>query len=132
MATKPLKFRNIEELEKKINLYFEYCDNFTKTIYEDGEEKIISAPKPYTVTGLALYLGMSKDTLINYHGKAGYKDIIERAKLRIHAYAEEQLFTNNRQAAMIFNLKNNWGWKDKTEQEVDLNNTIQVIPPSFD
>ena len=100
---RPLKFRSVKELQKKIDEYFELCK----------EEK-----KPYTITGLALALCTTRDLLVDYESKDKFSDTIKRAKLKIHNYAEESLFTRNNTSGVIFNLKNNFGWNDKTETEL--------------
>lgn len=97
---KPLKFQSVEELQKKIDEYFDSCN-------EESE--------PITITGLALALDTSRETLCNYEEKAEYFDTIKRAKLRVqHAYEKRLVRRGN--GGDIFALKN-FGWVDK--QEVD-------------
>ena len=38
--------------------------------------------------------------------------------MKCQQYAEEFLFVGKNAAGVIFNLKNNYGWRDKTEQEL--------------
>ena len=117
---KPLKFKTVEELEKKINEYFDYCD----------ENK-----RPYLVTSLALFLDTSRETLNNYEAKTEYFDTINKAKQKILSYAEEQLFKHNGQVAgPIFSLTNNYSqyYKNKlyTQDETDyksINDKLQKI-----
>jgi len=73
--------------------------------------------KPYTVTGLAVALDTTRDTLIDYQKKDEFSDTIKRAKEMCHQYAEDSLFIGKNPIGAIFNLKNNYGWQDK--QEVD-------------
>ena len=42
---------------------------------------------------------------------------IEKAKLRCHMFAEESLWRKTQVAGVIFNLKNNYDWKDKMTNE---------------
>lgn len=42
-------------------------------------------------------------------------DTIKNAKLKIENYLEKHLVTDNGVTGIIFNLKNNYGWKDKQE-----------------
>lgn len=98
METKPLKFKTVEELQQKIDNYFASCD--------EQEE-------PITITGLALALDTSRETLCNYEEKEEYFDAIKRAKLRVqHAYEKRLVKRGN--GGDIFALKN-FGWVDKTE-----------------
>lgn len=88
----------------------------------------ISQPKPYTITGLAVFLGTSRQTLINYENRDEYFDTIKGAKDRIEQYWENQLLGSHA-TGPIFNLKNNYGWEDTqkfdhTTKGKQLPNTI--------
>ena len=117
---RPLKFISVEELESKIEEYFEYCDNtIVKKILNKNQEVIAEITKPYTITGLAHWLGTNRQTLINYEKKDGFFDTIKDAKSRIEAcYEERALLGDNSPVVSIFTLKNNFNWKDKTEQDI--------------
>lgn len=98
----PLKWKTPEELQQKIDEYFAACD-------VKGE--------PYTICGLALALGTTRETLLEYEKSVSgrrvvYADIVKKAKLRCQHYAELQLFKAKNPAGVIFNLKNNYGWRD--------------------
>lgn len=99
-AGRPKKYNKKEEIEEKIEKYFNECD-------EKG--------KPYTVTGLGLALNMSRQDLINYSKDEEFFDTIKKAKLKIENYLEEHLLTDTSVTGIIFNLKNNYNWKDKQE-----------------
>lgn len=101
----PLKFKSVTELQQKIDEYFEL----------EGEQP--------TITGLALHLDTNRQTLINYENKDGYIDTIKKAKMRVEKVMEQKLYGHN-VTGMIFNLKNNFGWKDKTEVEQNVNASI--------
>lgn len=101
---RPLKFKSAKELQNKIDEYFAYCDKHEK---------------PYTITGLALALDTSRDILLNYEEREEFSNTIKKAKLKCQAYAEEQLFINRNTAGVIFNMINNYGWKNK--QDIDTN-----------
>lgn len=103
---RPLKFKNAKEIEKAAEKYFKECDeNF----------------KPYTMTGLAIALDTSRQTLINYSNKEEYFDTIKKVKDKVEQYAEEKLFTGSNTAGVIFNLKNNYGWVDRQEVDTKVN-----------
>lgn len=111
---RPLKFQSVEELNEKIEAYFDSCWDEEESCYK----------RPYTITGLALALDTSRKVLLDYERRNDeYSDTIKRAKNRVENYAEEALFTSKQTAGVIFNLKNNHGWVDKTEQQVDANHT---------
>lgn len=97
---RPKKYTKKEEIESKIEEYFKNCDIHNK---------------PYTVTGLGLALNMSRQDLINYSKDKEFFDTIKKAKLKIENYLEEHLVTDSSVTGIIFNLKNNYNWKDKQE-----------------
>jgi hypothetical protein len=103
-------------MQKSIDDYFIAIDTYN----ENRSEK--ERFKPYTVTGMALHLGFcSRQSLIDYEGKDEYFDTIKKAKARIEQFNEEMLYKDGQVTGIIFNLKNNFDWKDKTE--VDATNT---------
>jgi hypothetical protein len=85
--------------------------------------KVLTKQRPYTISGLALALNTTRETLLDYQAKKTYSDTIKAAKARCEAYVEERLFDSNA-AGVIFNLKNNYQWVDK--QEVDGEQKIIV------
>lgn len=100
---RPRAFKSVEEVEEKINAYFNYC-----------EEK----EKPYTMSGLAYYLEVSRQTLVNYSNEDEYFDTIKKARDRVQMQLEENALSNKANPTFtIFNLKNNFDWKDKMEVE---------------
>ena len=114
----PLKFKSNQELQSKIDDYFNSC--FVDSIDEDTGEKIKKCVRPLTITGLALALDTNRHTLLEYEEKDEYTHTIKRAKLRIESFAEEQLFTNPRTAGVIFNMVNNWAWQNKQENKSEI------------
>ena len=93
-------------MQKAIDEYFRECDTNNE---------------PYTVTGLALALDMTREGLIHYANKDGFTDTIKKAKQRVEAYIEKKMYGNN-VTGLIFNLKNNFGWVDR--QEIEQHNTF--------
>lgn len=77
----------------------------------------ISKPKVMTVSALAVFLGTSRETLINYNERPEFFDTIKEAKDIIESHWERKLDGSN-VTGVIFNLKNNWKWADRTEQEI--------------
>lgn len=113
MLGRPKKYERVEDMEKDIEKYF---------AKQDAEGL------PYTVSGLALALGMTRETLLRYEENDIFSDTIKRAKQKIEEYVETRLFVSGIATGVIFNLKNNFGWKDKQEieQNGEMNNTVTV------
>lgn len=96
---RPLKFKTVEELEEKVQNYF----NTTKR-------------EEWTITGLALALDTSRETLINYQNKEEYFDTIKKAKDMVEHSYEIDLKKTGR-TGTIFALKN-FDWRDKMETDI--------------
>ena len=102
--TNALKFKTEEELKDAINKYFQKC----------GEKE-----KPYTMSGLALSLGIDRTTLINYGKRDLFSTLIKNAKAKVEEQLEESLYRLGNNSGVIFNLKNNYGWRDTVEVKQD-------------
>lgn len=124
---RPLKFKTVEELETKIEEYFKSC--WTKQVLrgekgkpildEEGKPQVVEVQyKPYTVSGLAYALDVDRKTLLNYSDREEFFHTVTRAKKKIEAYAEESLWTPKIATGVMFSMKNNYGWKDKTETDI--------------
>ena len=113
---RPMKFKSVKELQEKIDAYF------AKTPLHEQ-----------TITGLALFLGTSRETLCDYQARDKYSDTIKKAKLRVE-HACELVGVERGRPFDIFRLKN-MGWKDKQESDVNLSAefsgeiTIQLVRP---
>lgn len=113
-AGRPKKYAKVEKMKQKIDEYFKQCDN---------------EHEPYTVTGLCLALDICRDTLSEYAKNKEFSDTIKKAKLKVENYLEKHLITDSSTTGIIFNLKNNFGWKDKQELEHsgNLNNPFEGL-----
>lgn len=112
LVGRPLKYTSVEDMQRDIDKYFAECD-------EKG--------KPYTVSGLAYALGTNRQTIINYESKEEFFDTVKRAKEKIELFNEEMLYSKDvSTTGVIFNLKNNYGWKDKQEIEAEVNSEVKI------
>jgi hypothetical protein len=105
MARPPI-FETPEQFEEVANEYFARCE---------------ATDKVPTVNGLALALGMTRETLLRYAEKGGFSDTVKAVRTRLEAEWEQRLAGPNA-AGTIFWLKNQ-GWSDKTEQSI----TAEVV-----
>lgn len=109
---RPLEFKTAKELETAIDRYFAECE--TKELHP-------------TITGLAVALDVDRKTINNYQDRQEFFPTIKRAKAKIEAHLEQCLFGNS-VTGVIFNLKNNFEWRDK--QEVDNNHSVTINIPT--
>lgn len=120
---RPRKFQDLAALQAAIDGFFESC---YKVDEETGERVQV---EPFTITGLALALDTSRETLMDVENSNGpysedrrYSDAIKRAKLRCQQYAERRMFQARNPAGAIFALKN-YGWRDTQ----DINHTLDGL-----
>jgi DNA-packaging protein gp3 len=95
---RPRKWEKPEDLIAVLNKYFE------ETPMEE-----------YTITGLALAMGTSRQLLMDYQNRPEFKEIVNEAKLIIEHSYEISLRKHGR-SGDIFALKN-FGWKDRQEED---------------
>ena len=130
MAGRPKKYTK-KRLEAAVEGYFasisrtvQARDEAKQPLYNDGGEpiRVVEYIKPPTVGGLCLYLGIDRSTWQNYADRKLHPELAEvtaYAKMRMEAYLEEQLLTRERNVqGLIFNLQNNYGWREKREVEL--------------
>jgi hypothetical protein len=117
---KPLKFKTVKELQDKIEEYFDNCDNRLVHGYDNktNEQFAYISPEPYTMSGLAYALDLSRQGLLNYKHRGEYLDTIKKARRRVQTDVERRLMEGKATVGAIFNLKNNFGWKDKKETDI--------------
>lgn len=110
---KPLKFKTVKDLQDAIDEYFSYCDNRIQHIYSPKMEKVIEVidPAPYTMSGLARHIGIDRRTLLDYAHRDEYLPTIKAAREKVHEDVETRLMEKQATGA-IFNLTNNFDWKD--------------------
>lgn len=115
---RPRKYTKVEDMQKAIDIYFEECD----------KHEI-----PYTITGLAIALDFdSRQSLLNYcnyedEEDKSFLDTIKRAKTKCEFDIERGLLSGKyNPTGAIFNLKNNYDWKDKQEIAADVNTDITI------
>lgn len=124
---KPPMYKTVDEIEEKIEKYFENCkgypltDSKGKQIFNKFGSPVFVDVHPPTITGLALALGFaSRQALLNYQAKPEFNDTITRAKARVEQYAEERLFDRDGSNGAQFSLRNNFkGWKEDEQDNKD-------------
>lgn len=80
-----------------------------------------------TISGLAIFLGMTSKTFIEYGEKSEFAPTIEMARQRVEEFIERGALNNKLNATFsIFALKNRFGWKDRHEVETKLSGTLSL------
>lgn len=107
----PRKYDKVEDMQAAITTYI---------------NKQFSEGRPLTIQGLTLALGFkTRKSLLDYEGYTDDEDIpflntIKRAKLFVENYKVEGALSGLlNPTTVIFDLKNNSGYKDKTEVEIE-------------
>jgi hypothetical protein len=109
-AGRPRLFDSAEDVQAIVDDYFANL--------KDGEIPAMS--------GLALALGMSTETLRRYGNQDEFCATVKRARQKVE-YAWEQALIRGG-SGPIFWLKNNAGWKDKSEVDnTNKNESIHTI-----
>lgn len=112
---RPLKFKSVEELKKKIEDYYDYCE---------------MNDKPLTLSRLAVFLEIDRATLYNYSQREPFFDTIKNARERVQADMEERALANQSNSTFsIFSLKNNFGWTNEDKvitENTNLNKNVDL------
>ena len=138
---RPTKFKNAEELQKKIDEYFDSISYEAPIVlldYPIDEEgnvlgdkipmtlkgkdgKVVYQKKywkPPTGSGLAAYIGIDRTSLINYGKRDEFFDTIKNVRAKLQDFYEERMIENGH-AGNIFAAKN-FGFTDKQEISADI------------
>lgn len=108
---RPKKYNDVDIFEKKVKEYFEKCDN---------------EQRPYTMSGLAFALDLDRKSLLNYSKNEKFFPTIKKAREKVEQQLEENALMGKANATFtIFNLKNNYGWRDSVE--VNNNNELSKL-----
>lgn len=139
------RFVSPEHLQCMVNEYFESCngpmlDRYGNLVYDKEGHLVKTQVQPWTVSGLALYLGISTNTLKKYRQgmiddildemRADTDDgltfsrVVLQAKQKIESYAEKRLYDRDGQQGARFVLDNAYGWVTRKEQ-ADIDKAIQ-------
>ena len=113
-------YKTVEDLERAINEYFSQCDENNK---------------PYTMTGLALKLNITPQTLCNYgdreYANGKYFEAVNRARMRVIDYSESRAFDKEGVQGAKFMLTNNAARMGGLEYRDKVEQSISIAPISF-
>ncbi len=114
---RPKKFASRLHLIAAIQEYFNACDNRKQVVFSQrsGRKVSIPSPAPYTMSGMARYIGVDRDTILRYGKDEEFYGIIKAARAKVEEDNETRLLETSNQSGAIFALKNNHGWVDQSE-----------------
>lgn len=118
---RPLKYKTDADLQTAIDEYFAYCDNKTKEMHSEKlGDMVVPDPEPYTVAGLAYHLGFEdRRSFLDYGGREEFSRTIKKARFKIEQDLERRMMGKDTfTPGLIFNAKNNFGYKDKIESDI--------------
>ncbi|MBQ9976197.1 MAG: hypothetical protein IJP16_06765 [Clostridia bacterium] len=117
--------KNARELEKRIDKYFksrlrEQIDKNGEVVLDSHGKPIKKQDIPFTLTGLALALGLdSREALYSFEDEEMQR-LVRRAVMRIEEYAEERLFSKDSFSGVKLFLTVNFDrWQDNDESIED-------------
>ena len=136
---RPLSIKKASDLEALIEKYFssisyrEPVKDACGAIRTDIDGEIVERTvyiSPPDVMSLCLFLGITDSTWENYSNPEKHPDfapICKRTRMRMEAYLREVLVTREKGSlqGVIFNLQNNYGWRDK--KTVDLGDETRDV-----
>ena len=135
------RFMSPQHLQCMVDEYFESCngpllDRYGNLVYDKDGRLVKTQVEPWTVSGLALYLGVATSTLKKYReGRIDslldemkvdtddymtFSSVVLKARQKIEGYAEKRLYDKDGQYGARFVLDNAFGWLSNKEQaEID-------------
>ncbi len=127
---RPKKYTK-KTLEDAIEAYFRSISCVVPVVGADGEQVInadgegvvkVQYAVPPSVVSMCLYLGIDKRTWANYCDAKKHPEFAEvtsRAMMRHEAYLVEQSILREKGVhGILFNLENNYGYRQKAEVEL--------------
>jgi hypothetical protein len=114
------KYETPEDMQQALDAYFARCDEVKRIIVtKTGQVVTIPDPEPYTMSGLCVALGMSREAWREYHNGdrgPGYVEVCDEATQRVEHNMEVRLYRPSTfTVGLIFGLKNIFRWRDNHE-----------------
>lgn len=133
------KHKSPRQTQRAITAYFNKCDKTTSEVYDKKLQEIVtvSTPTAYTLEGLCEVLEMDREEFLNYdrqdEADAELIEVFRQAKMRVQRDHVERALDGKTNATLaIFVMKNNFGYKDRTESESSLNLTNPLMVEVLD
>ena len=126
-AGQPPKYKTPEDLQKKIDEYFDGgMDTIPVVVGRGATKKVIQLPVP-TITGLVLFCGFAdRQSFYDYEKRDKFSCTIKNARTRIEKQYEQMIYSSPNPAGAIFALKN-FGWTDTAKNEIDGELIVKIV-----
>ena len=80
----------------------------------------LASPNTNQISATWRELSITPPLALCYHGKRDlFSTLIKNAKAKVEEQLEESLYRLGNNSGVIFNLKNNYGWRDTVEVKND-------------
>lgn len=117
------KIKSKEELQDRIENYFK--ERIQPEYNDNGEIERYRWTERISVSGLALSLGITRETFLTYRMRPDYRETILQAVGVIEHFNEQGVLESKQTPiGLFFILKNGFGWKDAQEQVVTHTNLL--------
>jgi len=131
---RPRRFKTVAEMSTAIEAYFVQCDKRTvQGVTKKGDVFTIKKPMPYSMSGLAETIGISRRRLLDYNARTDeygeeFRPTITHARARVERNLEERMYDGvGSPRGHEFGLKNNFGWTDKQQQEIEITQKGPIV-----
>lgn len=133
---RPRAFKSVKDLEKRVDDYMKECDQrMVDKITNIGTVVRVNDPERYTITGLALALGIDRRSLYRYRKEEGFEEFRPTLRKAISAceYVNEQRFYERGSATgAIFNAKCNFKYIEEKPEDEDKERDIKVYINTYE
>lgn len=121
-----VKYSTPEKFYNGVRDYIEMCNVQSREV--ETKRGIQFIEKPFTLTGLCIFLGITKQKFNALRKQPQYKEICEFAELISENYLEEGMLNGKLNViGSIFSLKNNFGWKENKTEVLNPDVTINIV-----
>lgn len=120
------KYDTPEKFYNSVRAYMDLCHlNSREVMTKKGVQFI---EKPFTVSGLCVHLGITRQKFSALSRKEGYKELCEYINLIAENYLEENMLNGKlNPISSIFALKNNFGWKEQKEEKKEQDIVVNIV-----
>jgi hypothetical protein len=120
------KINTVQKFYDGVRSYIEMCNLQTREI--ETKKGVQFIEKPFTISGLCIHLGITRQKFTALCRKEEYKEICELVRLIAENYLEENMLNGKiNPIATIFTLKNNFGWKEQQANEEQKDIVVNIV-----